>query len=183
MKNKTVLKIALSGMFLALGIVLPFLTGQIPEIGAMLCPMHIPVIICGFICGWKYGLIMGLILPILRSLMFSMPPMYPGAISFAFEYGVYGLLSGLGFGLIKKLNKNNIVYIYIVLIVTMILGRVTWGIARYLIALVDNTIPFNITMFIAGAFVNAWPGIILQLILIPILIRSLSKAGLIEKID
>ena len=180
MKNKTVLKITLSGMLLAIGIVLPFLTGQIPEIGAMLCPMHIPVIICGFMCGWKYGLIVGLILPILRSIMFSMPPMYPGAFSFAFEFGTYGLVSGLGYELIKKLNKNNIIYLYIVLIVTMLLGRTVWGAVRYIMALIDNTIPFSFTIFLSGAFVTAWPGIILQLILIPILVNSLKNVNIIK---
>ena len=58
---KNLKKIVLSGMFLALGIVLPFVTGQIPQIGSMLCPMHIPVLLCGFICGWQYGLVVGLI--------------------------------------------------------------------------------------------------------------------------
>lgn len=180
MKNKTVLKITLSGMLLAIGIVLPFLTGQIPEIGAMLCPMHIPVIICGFICGWKYGLIVGLILPILRSIMFSMPPMYPGALSFAFEFGTYGLVSGLGYELIKKMNKNNIIYLYIVLIITMLLGRTVWGAVRYIMALIDNTIPFSFTIFLSGAFVTAWPGIILQLVLIPILVNSLKNVNIIK---
>lgn len=53
-KNRElILKITLSGVFLALGLLLPFLTGQIPEIGSMLCPMHIPVLICGFVCGWQ----------------------------------------------------------------------------------------------------------------------------------
>ena len=71
--------IALSGLFIALGIVLPFLTGQIPNIGRMLLPMHIPVLLCGFVCGWPFGLIVGFVTPLLRSVMFGMPPLFPGS--------------------------------------------------------------------------------------------------------
>ena len=49
-------KLTLSALFLALGLVLPLITGQIPQIGKMLLPMHIPVLLCGMVCGWPYGL-------------------------------------------------------------------------------------------------------------------------------
>lgn len=88
-------KIVYSALFLALAMVLPFLTGQIPEIGAALSPMHIPAILCGFICGWPWGLAVGFISPILRSLIFGMPPMMPKAIGMAFEIATYGAVSGL----------------------------------------------------------------------------------------
>jgi len=52
----TVRKLAASGVCLALCLVLPFLTGQIREIGNMLCPMHIPVLLAGFVCGPGGGL-------------------------------------------------------------------------------------------------------------------------------
>lgn len=35
-----VLKLTYSALYLAIALVLPFLTGQIPQIGSMLCPMH-----------------------------------------------------------------------------------------------------------------------------------------------
>ena len=94
MKNSYIKKITLSAMFLAIGLVLPFLTGQIPEIGSMLLPMHIPVLLCGLICGWQYGGAVGLIVPLLRNLLFGMPPM-PGAVSMAFDLAAYGLIIGL----------------------------------------------------------------------------------------
>ena len=78
-KNNILFTFILSTFFLSLTIVLPYLTGQIPEIGSMLCPMHIPVLMCGFICGWKYGLLIGLIAPIFRSLILGMPPLFPQA--------------------------------------------------------------------------------------------------------
>jgi len=47
-KNReAILKMVLAALFLALSFIMPFLTGQIPEFGAMLCPLHIPVFLCG----------------------------------------------------------------------------------------------------------------------------------------
>ena len=43
--------LVLAAMFLAIGLVLPFFTGQIPQIGSMLLPMHLPVLLCGLLCG------------------------------------------------------------------------------------------------------------------------------------
>ena len=106
--NRETVKITFSAIFLALAFVLPFLTGQIPEVGSMLCPMHIPVILCGFICGWKYGLIVGVVAPLLRSLTLGMPPLFPTALCMSFELATYGVVSGLLFVILPK-NK---IYIY-----------------------------------------------------------------------
>lgn len=54
-QKEQIQNMVLSALLLAIGLVLPFLTGQIPEIGSALLPMHIPVLICGFICGWQWG--------------------------------------------------------------------------------------------------------------------------------
>ena len=86
--------LTLAALFLALGLVLPFLTGQIPEIGGMLLPMHIPVLICGFVCGWKYGLVVGFITPLLRMMLFGMPPLAT-AVGMAFELATYGAVTGI----------------------------------------------------------------------------------------
>lgn len=185
MKHKIIIsKICISGLCLALGLVLPFITGQIKEIGNMLCPMHIPVIICGFVCGPIYGLVIGLVTPLLRSVMFIMPPLYPTAAAMAVELAVYGLVSGLLYNILTKKNKNNnfgisIAYIYISLITAMLVGRVCWGLTRYIFTLIDNTMKFNYQAFIAGAFVNAWPGIIIQLVIIPLLIAVLVRCKVI----
>ena len=74
-ESKSLKNLVLAAMFMAIGFVLPFLTGQIPQIGNMLLPMHLPVFLCGLICGWQYGLAVGFILPLIRSLVFGMPPM------------------------------------------------------------------------------------------------------------
>ena len=67
-RNTSTEHMVLSALFMALGIIMPFLTGQIPGIGSMLLPMHLPVLVCGYVCGWRYGLITGAIVPVLRRL-------------------------------------------------------------------------------------------------------------------
>ena len=170
MKNKEIFKITLSAIFLALAFVLPFLTGQIPEIGSMLCPMHIPVILCGFICGWKYGLIVGVIAPLLRSLTIGMPSLFPTAICMSFELAAYGFISGILYNLLPKKK----LYIYITLIVAMIGGRVVWGTAMFCFLGFNNN-KFGLSSFWTGGFVNAFPGIVLQIVLIPIIIMVWKK--------
>lgn len=163
-----------SAMCLALALVLPFLTGQIPEIGSALAPMHIPALLCGFICGPVWGLAVGAIAPLLRHLLFSMPPLM-AAIPMAFELAVYGLLAGL----IYRLLPKKLPYIYVSLIAAMTGGRIVWGIVRYAIMAATGS-PFTFGMFIAGAFTDALPGIICQLLLIPLVVSALKRAGVIQ---
>ena len=171
-------KLVLSAFFMALGIVLPFLTGQIQQIGNMLLPMHIPVLLCGFICGWPYGLVVGLVTPLLRSAMFGMPPIMPTAAGMAVELAVYGTVTGV---MHSKLPKK-IPYIYVSLLGAMIAGRVAWGIVSIaLYGFMGNR--FSMAIFLSGAFLNAIPGIILQIILIPAIIIALKKARVLEDYD
>ena len=170
MKRTNVKTLVLSALFLALALVLPFLTGQIPEVGSMLCPMHIPVLLCGFFCGWPWGLAVGVIAPVLRSLLFSMPPMFPTAICMSFELATYGMICGL---LYQKLpDKKSSVYI--TLLSAMVAGRLVWGVARFLCAGLDVS-AFGLSAFWAGAVTTAIPGIIVQIVLIPILVIALKK--------
>ena len=162
--------LTLSAMFLAVALVLPFITGQIPEIGAMLCPMHLPILLCGYFCGGPWGLAVGLIAPVLRSMIFGMPPMYPTAISMAFELAAYGAISGLLYAKLPKTKAS----VYISLVTAMIVGRLVWGAARFVFAGLYIT-AFGLQAFWAGAVTSAIPGIILQLILIPILVIALDK--------
>jgi len=174
-KNFSVKNVVLSAMFLALGLVLPFLTGQIPQIGSMLLPMHIPALLCGFICGWPCGLIVGFVMPLLRSVLFGMPPMLV-AIPMAFELATYGIVAGALYNALKKTPVNT----YISLIAAMIAGRVVWGVVRC-VMMFSGSSGFGWAMFISGAFTTAIPGIIVQLVLIPIIILALKKAKLIGK--
>ena len=174
MKNNTK-KLVLSGLFIALGLLLPFLTGQIPQIGNMLSPMHIPVFLCGLICGAPWGAVVGLILPPLRFLLFQMPPLYPIGVAMAFEMATYGLVCGL---LYKRLS-HNLKGIYVSLIAAMVSGRVVWGIVRAILAGIAGT-PFGMQAFLAGAITTAIPGIILHLILVPLIVEGLRRAKILK---
>ena len=171
MKRETdVRKLTYSALFLALAFVLPFLTGQIQQIGNMLCPMHIPVILCGFICGGAWGLLVGMLAPILRSITLGMPVLFPNAACMAVELATYGLVAGL---LYKVLPKSKI-SIYIALIVAMIVGRAAWGLAMFTVLGFDAA-SFGIDMVIATTVTAAIPGIILQLVLIPVIVMVMEK--------
>ncbi len=175
MKKYNLQKLVLSAMFFALGLVLPFLTGQIREIGNMLLPMHLPVLLCGLICGWKYGGTVGFFVPLIRSLIFGMPVLYPNAVGMAFELLTYGLLAGL---LFQKSEAQSVKKLFATLLFTVISGRIVWGIARaVMLGLGDES--FTFAMFIANGITNAIPGLILQFTLIPAIIFLLKKANLI----
>ena len=175
MKNNKILKMVLAALFLAIAYVLPFFTGQIPEVGAMLCPMHIPVLLCGFICGWNWGLLVGFIALLLRSVALGMPPMFPTAICMAFELATYGAIAGI---MHKKLSSKKW-YVYLSLIIAMIAGRIVWGGAMYICMGIKGG-AFTLAAFFAGAITNAIPGIIVQLVLIPIIVIMLEKAKVLK---
>ena len=171
-------KLTLAALFLALAYVMPFLTGQIPEIGSMLCPLHIPVLLCGFICGWPWGLAVGFIAPLFRSLTLGMPPFFPTAVCMTFELAAYGAIIGWMHKLLPKKKP----YIYCSLLTAMILGRLVWGAAMFVCMGMKGG-SFTFAAFLAGAFTNAIPGIIIQIVLIPILIMILDNPKILNVRD
>ncbi len=177
MTKNTTVKITYSAIFLALAMVLPLVTGQIHQIGNALCPMHIPVLLCGFICGWQYGAIVGFVSPFLRFVLFGMPTVFPKGIGMAFELCAYGIIAGLVFMLLQK-KRPSFANVYITLITAMLGGRIVWGMTRFILAKAVG-IDFTLAYFFAEAFTNALPGIVLHILLIPIIVIALQKAKLI----
>lgn len=175
-KTKAMIRnMTLSAMFLAIGMLLPFLTGQLQQIGNMLLPMHLPVFLCALICGWKYGVPMAFILPIFRSLVFGMPPIFPTAISMAFELATYAFAAGF---LYEKSRWQCVKALYRCIIAAMIAGRAVWGaVQAVLLGASGNALTFK--AFMTSAFINAWPGIILQLVFIPAVMVALDRAKLV----
>ena len=169
-KKNNLVNLALSAMFLAAAYALPFLTGQVQQIGNMLCPMHIPVILCGFVCGAPWGLAVGFVAPLLRSLTLGMPVLFPGAVAMAFELAVYGLLSGILYRVLPKKKA----FIYISLFAAMLAGRAVWGTVMFALIGFDLS-KFGFAAFWAGAFANAFPGIILQIVIIPVAVMLIEK--------
>ena len=167
--------LVLAALFLALAFVLPMITGHVPQIGNMLCPMHFPVLLAGFVLGGPWGLALGFAAPLLRSVLFGMPPMYPIAIAMAFELAAYGLVSGL----VWRRVKHTLPMTYATLAAAMVAGRLVWGAVRFVLAgLSGSSFPFS--AFLSGALFTAVPGIIAQLVLIPLIITALQKAKLMD---
>ena len=168
--SKKTKNLVLSALFLAIAYVLPFLTGQIPEIGNMLCPMHIPVLLCGFICGWYWGGAVGFIAPLFRSLTLGAPVLFPRAVCMALELCTYGAIAGLMHKALPKKKPD----VYLSLTVSMMAGRLVWGGAMYAFTAVQKG-SFGLLAFVSGAFTNAIPGIIIQLVLIPVIVMLLES--------
>ncbi|MBR6184864.1 MAG: ECF transporter S component [Clostridia bacterium] len=173
MTSLRVRKLTYAALYLALALALPFITGQIPEIGAMLCPMHIPVLLCGFLCGWPWGLAVGFIAPLLRGAVFGMPVLFPTGVAMAFELAVYGGIAGLLYRALPRKTWAT----YLTLLIAMILGRLVWGLVRLILAGLTGS-EFTMALFLAGAFSDAVPGIILHIVLIPVLVIAMDRAGL-----
>ena len=167
-------KLTYAALCLALCMVLPFLTGQIPEIGSMLSPMHIPILLSGFLCGPWWALLAGAVAPLLRFTLFGMPPLFPTGTAMCFELAAYGLISGLLYAKLPRKTGS----IYVALITAMILGRLIWGAAMVVISGVTGS-AFTWAAFAAGAFLNAIPGIIVHILLIPVIVIALRKAKII----
>lgn len=176
MKRDQIRKMVFAAVFVALGFFLPFLTGQIPNVGSALSPMHIPVLLCGFVCGWKWGLVVGVLTPLLRSVTLGMPPMMPTAVAMAFELAAYGCASGLLYRMLPKKPLQ----VYVALITSMLVGRAVWGIAAFCLYTALGR-AFTWEIFAAGAFVNAVPGIILHIVVIPPIVLAMRKAKFLSE--
>ena len=163
---KDVRKMTIAALFLALGLVLPFAFHSFgPSAGAMFLPMHLPVLLCGFLCGPIYGLLIGVLTPLLSSVMTGMPMFFPTGIAMMLELATYGLISGY---MMKKTS------VYPSLFTAMIAGRAVSGIMNMiLLNMAGKT--YTLTIFLSASFVTALPGIILQLILVPLLVSVVNK--------
>ena len=165
-------KMLMTALSIALGVVLPLAFHSIPNAGRVFLPMHIPVLLCGMICGNPYGFLCGVITPVLSGLLTGMPPaaMLPSMLC---ELAAYGAISSL---LMRYVNTKNIyTTIYVALIGAMLLGRVCYGILN---ALIFNAGAYSLSIWLAAAFVTAFPGIVIQILLIPVLVLSLQKANM-----
>lgn len=170
MKQNTTRRLTYAALMLALGILIPMVFHTFQISGGIFLPMHIPVLLCGFLCGPQFGALCGLIVPLISSLITGMPPMYPTAVAMACELLVYGLMTGL---LRKKCN------VYLALILSMLAGRAVSGCANLvLMGLAGKSYTLNI--FLTGAFVTALPGIVIQLLLVPLILIVMKKAGLTD---
>jgi len=169
-KKSRTYNFTISVLFIAIGVVLPFLT----EDAAKLSLMHIPVLLCGYVLGGKYGLIVGFITPLVRSFMYGMPIMFPEAIAMSFELAVYGIVAGSLYRALPKRRTS----IIIALVLAMLAGRIVWGGVSLLLWRMQGK-TFTFAIFMTSAFINEILGIILHILLIPTIVIGLKKVKII----
>ena len=172
-KNRDIAKkTCISSACIALAIVLPFLTGQIPEIGRMLCPMHLPAFLAGALCGPYFGAAVGVISPILRGVIFGAPPLYPTGVCMAAELLAYAVI----FALALRILPKRIGGIYASLLIAVIGGRIVGGIAQAIVYSFGGLGTFGISAFVTAYFVETLPGTLVQFVLIPPTLYALKRA-------
>ena len=174
MKMSYAKKIVFSAVCAALCVVLPMAFHTIQNAGSIFLPMHIPVLLCGLLCGWPYGLVCGILGPTLSSLLTSMPPaaMLPSMIV---ECAAYGCVTGLMMRFVR--TGKTFPDLYISMVTAMVLGRVLAGLAKSLV-FAPGTAPFA---WVTTSLVAGIPGIVIQLILIPLVVMSLTRAKLLPQ--
>lgn len=158
---------------LAISVVLPMLTDQIPRFGQGLRPMHIPVLIAGFACGPVIGFVVGLAAPMLSLLIHGSPALMQAGFAMSLELATYGLIAGLLYSQLPRKTGN----IYVSLITAMIVGRIVWGASMIALSSRDG-LDFTYQMFITYAFIDAMPAILFHIVLIPAVVIALEKANL-----
>ncbi len=171
----TVKKSALCAVCIALCYVLPLTLHGVQDAAKVLCPMHIPVFLCGLVCGWQYGLFCGIAGPALSSAISAMPPAaYLPAMMV--ELAVYGGVSGLMMKLVH--TKSTYADLYISLVSAILSGRILAGVAKTYIFMSGS---YGMKAWIAGSVIESLPGTVIQLVLIPSLVFALMRAHLIPE--
>lgn len=177
MKKIKVRDMTITAMFIALGVILPYIFHTVEISGRIFLPIHIPVILCGLICGPFLGSICAIAVVPLCFALTGLPILYPVGLIMILELIAYAVTVSIIFRVLKKFNL--IFSLYVALISAMIIGRGVLGLSSYIIyGVVGDGYAFS--AFISAAFVTAFPGIIIQLILIPWLYILLKKAKLID---
>lgn len=142
-----------TGLFLALGILLPqmFHFLPVPDVGKVLLPMHIPAILAGYLLGSRSGMIVGFLSPVISCMLFQMPPVLTMPIM-AVEIMCYGAAAG---SVGKKIKS-----VYLGLIVTMICGRIASGLMYVIMINLLGIAGLNMQMFFLSISAGV-PGMIL----------------------
>ena len=178
MKKRSLYCMVVTAVLLAVGMVLPFLTGQLQTIGKLISPLHIPAFICGLTCGPWWGAALGLILPILRSLAFGMPKLMPTAVTMMFELAAYAMVCGLLYPMLcRALKQKRLVAMLIALVVAMLAGRVAGGAAQAVIMGMQGS-SYGFSMFVASYFTSSLVGAGIHLVIVPVVVLALEKAKL-----
>ena len=164
------MKLVHTALLIALGVILPIVFHFAGAMGSVFLPMHIPVLIAGLLLGGKEGLIVGIVAPILSSFFTGMPPVIPMLPLMIIELALYGAISGYLYRARKISLAGS-------LLGAMIIGRLGTVTALFLmVQLVHINIPP--LAYLIGGITTGFPGILMQLILIPLLVKRLESSRL-----
>lgn len=166
-------KLVIAGLLIAIGVIVPSIFHIAGIAGNIFLPMHIPVLLGGFLLTPIYALLVGLVIPILNSLLTGMPVLFPIAIIMFFELGTYGLVASYFY---RKFKMP----VILSLIISMIVGRVVAGMVVYVLAIAFTSVQMKPLIFIQGSVSLGLPGIIIQIILIPIIVHAINKYKIID---
>lgn len=175
-RHSSIYKLIVIALLLALGMVLPFLTGQIPAIGQAISPLHIPAFIAGLTCGWGWGLVLGFVLPLLRSVIFGMPPLVAVGIPMAFELAAYAGVCGALYPLLRQ-HMKRLPAMLLALVIAMVAGRIVGGTAKAIVMGLTGG-GFTFAMFVSSYFVTTLTGAVIHLVVVPAVVFALEKAHL-----
>lgn len=141
-----------SAVFTAGAVSVPWFLHRFNLAGPQFLPMHFFIFIAGFLFGWRMGLVTALSGILISYNLTYLPPMaiLPQVM---LELAVYGL----AIGILREKNLN----IWVSLFGAMALGRL----ARILFIIV-----FTPQMSALKFIEISWPGIILQLAIIPLIV-------------
>lgn len=170
MKTK---KLTCGAMCLALALLLPqaFHLIGMQQAGSTFLPMHLPVFIGGMLLGPIYGLFLGVFSPLVSCILTGMPSPHI-AIFMMCELATYGTISGLLFQHFD-FNKKKFGAL-LSLISAMIAGRIVYGLTITIATYIFG-IPMGSFEVVLASTLTGLPGICIQLIFVPILVRALDK--------
>ncbi len=163
-------KVTYTGLFVALGLVLSVVFHSLGgQFGTIFLPLHFVALLAGFTAGPWIGLTVGLLIAPLSGLLFGMPPLMPPIAFFmALEMATYGFLSG--YFETKGFN------VYLNLTITLLSGRIIYSLSYYVIgAMIGIHLrPFDAVLL---SFAEGAPGILIQFILLPIVVKKVKKVS------
>lgn len=155
----------------ALSLVLHLVLGLAANGEVHLVPLQFPVLLCGLVCGWPFGLACGLVTGGLAAFLPGMLTFLPRML---LELCAYGLFAGLGMRFIR--TRHLFADLYLSLAAAQLLGRVLAFAANMLVFCAGE---YSLALWLRESFLIVWPGIAAQLLLLPMMVASLEKAGFI----
>lgn len=185
-KTFNTLNIVTTAMLCAMGIIVALTLHSLGsrEIAVWFSPMHLTVFLSGILCGQWLGLICGVLSPLMSNLSTggAMPPFPAQLIPMIVELAVYGFLSGLLRNVFLKNPKTNKFSSILALVISMVAGRIPAAFVSAIFAATKGEAYFvALWTSLLGKFTSTWPGIIVQLVLIPAIMFALQRSGVLLK--